>query len=79
MAPLSDDPFVKLPAVAAGHHRPDPPETWSDPALLHHHQGHDRGGAVRRPPIPINPFTPFLLIQFHPHGLGPDFADEIEL
>jgi hypothetical protein len=40
---------------------------------------HDRGGAVRRPPIPINPFTPFLLIQFHPHGLGPDFADEIEL
>src|SRR5437762_5409684 len=24
--------------------RPNPPETTSDPALLHHHQGHDRAG-----------------------------------
>lgn len=39
MAGLSDDPFVKLPAVTASHNRPDPPETGSDPALLHHRQG----------------------------------------
>src|SRR5260221_4780677 len=42
MPPLNAAPFVRLPAVAACHNGPDPPETWSNPALLHHHRGHDQ-------------------------------------
>src|SRR5437764_5499930 len=46
IAPLSDDSFVKLPAVGPDNNRQDPPETWSDPALLHHYQGHDRAALL---------------------------------
>ena len=42
MAPLSEDPIFKLPAVAARSNRQNPPESAKTPPLLHHSLGHDR-------------------------------------
>src|SRR6202008_301007 len=39
IAPLIDDPFVKLPAAAACPSRPTSPENTRRPALLHHDMG----------------------------------------
>jgi hypothetical protein len=42
IAPVSDDPLISLPAVAASTSRPDPAgEHVGTPTLLHHVQGHD--------------------------------------
>ena len=40
IAPLSDDPIVKLPAVATRQHRPCPPAITTATPLLHHSAGH---------------------------------------
>ena len=48
IAPLSDDPIVKLPAVRQPDETgQDPPESAKPPPLLHHSPGHD---PVRRLP-----------------------------
>ena len=46
IAPLSDDPIIKLSTVTARPHRPRRPEgSRANPALLHHSAGRNRAGA----------------------------------
>jgi hypothetical protein len=48
IAPMSEDPFVKLPVMAAGHNRPARPKSTTTTSLLHHGMGHDPPPAVSR-------------------------------
>jgi hypothetical protein len=48
IAPLSEDPTFKLPAVAAREDRPNPPESAKSTPLLHYNLGHQSPEILRR-------------------------------